>query len=100
MSCVDKKDSACPFAFTDRSDSVQNLGCLPTPHDIRNMRVAHGKTWACHERPEKPCAGAILWLKDEGLPHKVIDPILLTERSEWHLYTSTTPKAAQEGGAA
>jgi len=88
MPCVDKADSGCPFSFTDHSEYVQNLGCLPTPYEIRNMRVEHGKTWACHSNPTKPCTGAIRWLKKEGLPHKVIDPILLTENSDWHLYVS------------
>ena len=91
MACHHKADSACPFAFTDMSDEIQNYGCLPTPQDIRNMRVEHGKTWACHEEPTKPCVGAIRWLRKEELPHQVVDPKLLTERSDWHLYVK--PKA-------
>ena len=77
---------ACPFSFTNESDKVQNYGCLPTPYDIRNMRVNHGKTWACHEKPDTPCKGAINWLKEKELPYKVIDKELLTEQSEWNLY--------------
>lgn len=88
MACVHNHDSACPFAFTDASEYVQNLGCLPTPREIVTMRVAHGKTWACHEKPDQPCVGAIRHLKRSGLPHKVVDPELLTEQSPWHLYTS------------
>lgn len=87
MSCNTKIDSACPFSFTEMSESVQNLGCLPTPFEIRNMRVVHGKTWACHENPTKPCAGAIRWLKEEGLPYEVIDTQFLTENSDWHMFT-------------
>ena len=68
MSCNTKIDSACPFSFTEQSEYVQNLGCLPTPYEIRNMRVVHGKTWACHENPSKPCTGAINWLKSNDLP--------------------------------
>lgn len=92
MACTDKLDSACPFAFTDQSDMVQNLGCLPTPYDIRNMRVFHGKTWACHEDPSKPCVGAIRWLKERGLPHTIEDQNLLTESDDWHLFTEESDR--------
>lgn len=87
MSCNHKHDSACPFVYSDVSEYVQNLGCLPTPQEIVTMRVVHGKTWACHERPDQPCAGSIRHLKRSGKPHKVIDLELLTEQSNWHLYT-------------
>lgn len=89
MACdLDSPDCCCPFAWTDASDIVQNYGCLPEPKDIVNMRVNHGKTWACHEEPTKPCVGAIRHLKEHGLPHTVEDPVLLTEESDWHLYCS------------
>tara|TARA_R110000851_G_scaffold11354_1_gene39874 strand:- start:1089 stop:1352 length:264 start_codon:yes stop_codon:yes gene_type:complete len=78
--------TSCPFAFTNLSEQVQNYGCLPTPHNIRDMRVKHGKTWACHSVPEKPCAGGIKYLHKEGLDGKVINKDLLTEDSDWHLY--------------
>jgi hypothetical protein len=88
VTCISKgDDSACPFAFTDRSETVQNYGCLPTPREIVVMRAVYGKTWACHEDPTKPCAGAIAHLKREGLPYAVIDPALITERSDWAAYT-------------
>ena len=95
MACNHKETSACPFSFTDQSEYVQNLGCLPSPYEIKIMRVYHGKTWACHEEPTKPCAGAVAYLKAHKLPYKVEDPELVTESSPWHLYTKvpdgTTP---------
>ncbi len=77
----------CPFDYSDESAMIQNYGCLPTPYEIINMRVEHGKTWACHNAPEKPCIGAIAFLRERGQPYKVIDPELLTEKSPWDQFT-------------
>lgn len=76
----------CPFAWTEASERVQNYGCLPEPWEIRNMRVHHGKTWACHSDPDNPCIGAIRFLKERGEPYKVIDTKLITEQDEWGQY--------------
>ena len=80
------KNGACPFAFNDTSEYVQNLGCLPTPYEIIQMRQKHGKTWACHDNPKKPCLGALEYMKKNRFEYKVIDKDLLTENSNWHLY--------------
>lgn len=80
-SCADDRQSACPFSFTDQSEEIQNLGCLPTPQEIIRMRVEHGRTWACHSDPTKPCTGAIRHLHDAGLPYKVVDRRLVTDRN-------------------
>lgn len=85
--------NGCPLALTDVSEEIQNYGCLPTGMDILVMRHVHGKTWACHSNPDKPCLGGLLELRRRGLEYKVINKELLTEESDWHLYTEgTVPK--------
>lgn len=79
-------EGACPFSFSEESEYVQNLGCLPTPHEIVQMRVKYGKTWACHADYSKPCLGAIRYLRAAGQEYKVIDDKLLNETSDWHNY--------------
>lgn len=73
----------CPFSFTEESEQIQNYGCLPTPRDIIHMRQAHGKSWACHSNPAKPCLGAIEWMKQHDLESKVIDTKLVTLDDDW-----------------
>lgn len=85
-SCKECARSSCPFAHTTQSDEVQNFGCLPTPYEIIDMRVNHGKTWACHSNPKKPCLGGLRHLRDHGLPYRVLDPNLVSEQDPWELY--------------
>lgn len=83
----DCSTTTCPFAFTEESEQLQSYECLPDPHAIRYMRIHHGKTWACHSDPTKPCAGAIKDLKEDGLDYKVIDPDLVTLDDNWEALT-------------
>lgn len=76
-------NGSCPFSFTDESEYAQNLGCLPTPLEIVNMRQIHGKTWACHSDTSRPCAGAMEYMKEKGMKYKQIDPEMLNEESNW-----------------
>lgn len=48
---------ACPFAFTDESEYIQGLGCLPEPYDIKEMKEKSGHNWSCHEDSTKLCTG-------------------------------------------
>lgn len=67
---------ACPFAFTNESESIQNLGCLPSPYEIMVLRRETGRSWSCHEDDTKPCAGQIKFCREEGFDHKVIKPLI------------------------
>ena len=50
------------------------------------MRNEHGKTWACHSNPDKPCRGALKMLHKLGKDATIIDKDLLTYTCEWEKY--------------
>lgn len=60
---------SCPFndGLTHAASDAQNLGCLPTPFDIVQMKRESGQNWACHDDETKVCAGLCHRAKDEGL---------------------------------
>lgn len=62
--------SSCPFAFTDESEYVQNLGCLPEPFELVEMKRKTGHNWSCHEEPRKLCGGFARHIKEY---HKDLD---------------------------
>lgn len=54
----------CPFAFTDKSEEVQNYGCLPTPWDVIEMKRKSGHNWSCHSNDKKICSGFVEFVKE------------------------------------
>lgn len=76
---------SCPGAASHSSEYVQSMGCLPSLYDIVQMKVKHGKTWACHSDYTKPCIGAMRELKRRNLPHKPSKE-LLTLEDPWEDY--------------
>ncbi len=60
---------SCPFndGYTHSASEAQNLGCLPSPYDIIQMKKASGQNWACHDDESKVCAGLCHSAKDQGL---------------------------------
>ncbi len=73
--------TACPFAHTDESETIQNYGCLPTPYEIIGMQLIKGKTWACHSDPTKPCLGALKRLKELDIKVNTRNFELVTEET-------------------
>ena len=72
-----------PFADSTESMIAENSDCLPTQYDIIEMRVKHGKTWACHSDESKPCKGALRAMRERGIECTVIDPELVTLDDDW-----------------
>lgn len=50
---------ACPFALTDYSEKIQNLGCLPSSFEILQSKRNENKNWSCHENEKKICSGFV-----------------------------------------
>lgn len=74
----------CPFACTENSEVLQNHNCLLTPKEIIEMKLFHGKFWACHSDPTKPCLGAINRFMAAGLVPKIKPEDLITINDvEW-----------------
>lgn len=74
--------AACPFAFTEESELVQNLGCLPTPQEAMRIQRDHGKNWGCHEDESRPCAGQVAHCREEGVPYDKAAP--LASYTRWY----------------
>ncbi len=59
---------ACPCAFTEKSEQVYNLGCLPTPHELIEI-AKNGKNWCCHEDENKACVGFAIFCKENDIEY-------------------------------
>jgi hypothetical protein len=73
---------ACPFAMTEQSESIQNLGCLPTPYEAMQIMRGEGKNWCCHEDETKPCAGQVSYCREEGISYDKAAP--LASYTSWY----------------
>ena len=60
---------ACPFndAFTEAAAYAQNLGCLPDPFYLIELKKRTGQNWACHDDEKRVCAGLCHAAKDHNL---------------------------------
>lgn len=67
--------SDCPFSHTDAAENAINLGCLPDPYEITQMRK-NGRTWACHDNQNVPCRGALAYLKEKGIDSTPVYPLI------------------------
>lgn len=56
----------CPFAFTDESEQAQNYGCLPSPHEIIELKRKTGQNWGCHSNDQKICEGYVSHVKRQN----------------------------------
>lgn len=70
---------ACPLAFTDESEKVQNYGCLPEPCDILTLKIKHNLNWHCHEDNNKICVGFIQYARENNLDYKSGEPATYTD---------------------
>lgn len=55
--CENKMCSGCPFGFSEESDYVNNLGCLPSPREILQLKK-NNVDWQCHSEPHV-CQGLV-----------------------------------------
>ena len=77
--------NTCPFALTEESEYVQNLGCLPTPFDIVQMKIKSGHNWGCHFNEEKICSGFSEYIK-ETKPELDVNSGGLISYKKWYSY--------------
>lgn len=74
--------AACPFAFTDRSEYVQSLGCLPSPYEIMVAKRDTGRNWACHDDESRVCAGFVQECRERGVEYRGAGLVTFTEWNE------------------
>jgi hypothetical protein len=74
----------CPFndGLNEAATVAQNYGCLPTRHDIIDIKKTTGKNWACHGDETRICGGLAQAAKEAGLDISV-GPLI--KYSNWYL---------------
>lgn len=61
----------CPFAWwSEESTKVQNLGCLPTPAEIIEIKKETNKNWSCHGDETQICGGFVEACKELNIDYK------------------------------
>lgn len=76
-----KECIACPFAYSEESEKVQNYGCLPSAGEIVAMAKSEKGIWACHSNENLTCRGLLLHAKEKHIPLNRSLPKLLP--SKW-----------------
>ena len=55
---------SCPFSCSAESEEAQNFGCLPSAHDIVQLKEETGHNWECHGAEGVLCGGFARFLRD------------------------------------
>ena len=48
---------SCPFSGSEQGEEGINLGCLPSPYEILQLKREQNSNWMCHHNESKSCAG-------------------------------------------
>lgn len=88
----------CPFSWSDEAEIVQNLGCLPTPHEIITMKEKSGHNWACHDNKNVLCGGFANYVKTQRPDLDIHKGNLISYEVWYHQGEEGAIKEATEAG--